>query len=120
MRAFDVLLNGKRLCVAGVGDNGVLSTIVNHVAGFGRDEVSLRVGGLASATEEHVTWRALTLRVGDEVTVRIIEADSVDKPRSRYRPNSKQDERNSKAYIQALAKKFGWKLIASPKKKKSK
>src|SRR5580700_5668301 len=113
MRAFDVRLNGKRLCIAGVGDNGVLNTMVDHVAGFGRDEVSLRVGGLVSTTEEHVTWRRLQLKVGDEVTVRIVEADSVDKPRSRYRPNSKQDERNSKAYIQALAKKFGWKLITS-------
>ena len=118
MRAFDVRLNGKCLCVAGVGDDGVLSTIVNHVAGFGRDEVSLRVGGLESPTEEHVTWRNLKLKVGDEVTVRIVEADSVDKPKSRYRPNSKQDERNSKAYIQALAKKFGWTLTTGRKKSK--
>jgi len=30
MRAFEVYLNGERLCVAGFGDNGVLTAIEIH------------------------------------------------------------------------------------------
>jgi len=118
MRAFEVHLNGKRLCVAGLGGDGVLNTMVDHVAGHGRNELYLRVGGLISATEEHVRWRNLRLRLGDKVALRIVETDFVDKPAKRYRADSKQDERNSKAYVRAVAKKFGWKLITSPRKSK--
>jgi len=35
MRAFEVYLNSKRLCLAGIGDEGVLSTIVTHAVGNG-------------------------------------------------------------------------------------
>jgi hypothetical protein len=38
MRAFEVYLNRKRLCVAGIGDDGVLDTMVDHVVGKGRTE----------------------------------------------------------------------------------
>jgi hypothetical protein len=52
MRAFEVHLNGKRLCVAGIDGDCVLNVILNHVAGRGRNELWLSVGGLISATEE--------------------------------------------------------------------
>ena len=118
MRAFEVHLNGKRLFVAGVGGDGVLSAMVNHIAGHRRNELHLTVGGLISATEEHVTWRNLRLKLGDKVALRIVERDSIDQPAKRYRPDSKQDERNSKAYIKAMAKKFGWKLVTQLNKSK--
>lgn len=35
MRAFEVWLNGKKLCLAGIGDDGVLSVIANWVVGKG-------------------------------------------------------------------------------------
>jgi len=114
MRAFQVSLNGKRLCVAGIGQDGVLTGIVDHVARRGRNELSLHVGGLISPTEEHVTWRNVRLKVGDIVSLKIVEADSVDSPRSRYRSGSKQAERNQKAFARAVAKKFGWKLLTRP------
>jgi len=56
MKAFEVFLKGKRLCVAGVGDDGVLTTMIDHVVGNGRNEMYLRVGGLISATGEHVQF----------------------------------------------------------------
>jgi hypothetical protein len=40
MRAFEVYLNGKRLCTAGIGDDGVMNTMIDHVIGDGRDEGS--------------------------------------------------------------------------------
>ena len=83
MRAFEVALNGKRLCTAGVGDDGVLSVIMDHLIGQGHDSVALNVGGLLSKTNEHVVWRHKALKSGDEVHIKVIDAESVDKPRKR-------------------------------------
>src|SRR5689334_17615787 len=87
MRAFDVYLNGKRLCIAGIGEDGVLNAMVNCIVKNGADHMSMNVGGLKSSTEEHIRWNAdrLMLGVGDEVLVKIIEAESVDKPQRIYR-----------------------------------
>jgi hypothetical protein len=95
-----------------------MNVIVNNVVGHGRNELWLNVGGLISATEEHVRWKAPHLKLGDKVALRIIETDLVDQPVERFRTNSKQDERNSKAYVRAVALKYGWKLITRPKKSK--
>jgi len=116
MRAFDVRLNGKRACVAGVGRDGVVSVIVDHVAGNGGQRLHLTVGGLRSDPDEYVTWKSTPLRVGDEVRLKIIEVDSVDRPRTRKRMDPKQEERNSKAYMRKMAKKFGWKLVKMPRR----
>lgn len=56
MRAFEVSLNGKKLCLAGIGDNGVLTTIVNWVPLKGKGDLLLHVGGLMGPTDEHVSW----------------------------------------------------------------
>ena len=116
MRAFEVHRNGKRLCVAGIDGDCVLNTIVDQIVGNGRRELYLRVGGLISATEEHVVWRNVRLKVGDEVKLRIVETGRVDSPKKRYRTDSTKYEKNTKAYCLAAAKKYGWKLITSPKK----
>ncbi len=111
MRAFEVYVNGKRLCVAGIGDSGVLNTMVDQVIGHGRNELYLRIGGLISTTEEHVVWRKLRLKTGDEVRVKIIESASIDRPRERHRRDPKQDLRAQKRYVREMARKLGWKVI---------
>jgi hypothetical protein len=117
MRAFKVHLNGKRVCVAGVGGDGVLNTSVNYVTGNGRDEFSLTVGGLLSPTEEHVRWvRHFPLKVGDKIALHIIETDLVDIPEDRYPMKARRDDQESRTYVRAIAKKFGWKLVTRPKK----
>ena len=87
MRAFKVYLNGKQLCVAGIGEIGNMSTIITHVAGP-RNDLFLHIGGLDNTTEEHVRWDEYPhrkLSIGDEIRVEIIEAESVDEPRERFR-----------------------------------
>ena len=59
-----------------------------------------------------------TFKVGDKVALRIVGTDQVDKPVRRYHIDPKQDERNSKAYVRAVAKKYGWKLLTRSKKSK--
>ena len=116
MRAFEVHLNGKRLCVAGFDGDGVLNTVVNHLAGPGRDAVlELRIGGLISSTDEHVDWHYAKLSVGDEITLKIIETDSADKPTNRIRTDPEQA---AKAYIDKQAERFGWKVIKRRRKTK--
>jgi hypothetical protein len=118
MRAFEVHLNGKRLCVAGVGEHGVLCTCVTYVKGPNGADLDLTVSGLFTPIDEHAIWINRRLKARDKVVVKIIEAESVDKPRKQYRPDSETAERNQKAYVRACAKKFGWQIITRPRKSK--
>src|SRR6266481_1181822 len=108
MRAFEVFLNGKRLCVAGVGKTGVLTTIIDHVSGhFERDRLHLHVGGL-TAGNEFVRWRDQALRLNDVVSLKIVETDAVHKPRTTRRRDPRKELRDQKRYVREMAKKFGW------------
>jgi hypothetical protein len=56
MKAFQVHLNGRKICIAGFSEDGVLTAIVDYVSGDGLDELALSVGGLISSKDEHVRW----------------------------------------------------------------
>jgi hypothetical protein len=91
MRAFQVSVNGEKLCVAGIGDNGVLTSILTLVTRRGEGDLILSLGGLYSQTEEYVNWISQRpLSVGDEVHVKIVEANSVDAP-NKKRPKEPTD-----------------------------
>ena len=86
MRAFEVSVNGEKLCLAGIGDDGVLTSIVHWAARQGEGGFFLQVGGLISQTKEHVNWiNQKPLSVGDYVQVKLIETDVADKPVEEYR-----------------------------------
>jgi hypothetical protein len=89
MKAFMVSVNGRHVCTAGIGPNGVLSTILSWVGGgpaLGVEgEFRLHVGGLDTRTDEHVKWITPELAVGDEVTVRVVEVEQVDPEVSRHK-----------------------------------
>jgi hypothetical protein len=94
MKAFLVFVNGKRFSLAGVGKNGVLTATVTLVKGQNlegggklRSRLELRVGGLDTLTREHLCWHGQKrLKVGDEIKIRVVSAESVDKPTERYAP----------------------------------
>src|ERR1043166_1346643 len=107
MRAFKVSLNGKKLCVAGVGDRGVLSAIVNWVANDRGADLFMEVGGLAN--EEHVAWiKQKHLRVGDEIRVKVFEVKSADRPTEIRRIHPGEELKAQKRYVRVMAKKLGW------------
>jgi hypothetical protein len=123
MPAFQVSLSGRKLCTAGVGDHGVLTTMVTWVRRKGGDtlekrpdsveeELSLHVGGLITPKQEHVGWVERPLKAGDEVRVKIVEAAKVGRPRERRRRDPAIELRSQKKYCRMLAKKFGWKIVA--------
>ena len=88
MIAFEVHLNGKKLCTAGLGELGVLTSIVSWRGPQPlKDgtvppgaELRLEVGGLSAPAEEHVRWAQRDLRIGDEVRISVIEAGVADPP----------------------------------------
>lgn len=99
MICFEVMINGKKICTAGVGDAGVLSALLTFVKrpkgseetqgnqDQGKSEsIDLRVGGIANVdpeTSEHVDWLHQYLSVGDEISIKVIEAAKCDPPSSK-------------------------------------
>jgi hypothetical protein len=86
MIAFEVFINTHRICLAGVGNDGVLNAIVNWV---GRSDsvgdIFLKVGALDTSAYEFLRWHVPSIGVGAEILVRVVEANSVDLPDERFR-----------------------------------
>jgi hypothetical protein len=118
MRAFEVSLNGKRLCLAGVGDDGVLSAIVNWVTRKGTGDLFLEVGGLISPAHEHVSWETQRrLRMGDSIRVKVVDASSVDRPKKRKKSDPAVLLKARKRYVRKMAQQLGWKTVVQSKPK---
>jgi hypothetical protein len=121
MRAFALYLNGKKIGTAGIDGHGVLGAIISWVGDNGRttlpkrrravEDIDVVLGGLSTETDEHLRWCRRPLRVGDDVCIKVIEADSVDRPRHRQPRNRTEELRHQKAYVRQMAKKFGWKIV---------
>jgi hypothetical protein len=128
MRAFQIHLNGKRLCTAGVGEDGVLTAVVRSIlrprqvskqkrSSRSKEDLAIDVGGLISPTLEHLRWKTPRLRSGDEICIKIIETDSADKPNERKRA-APELESAKKKYVERTAKSLGWKIVKPPPSRK--
>lgn len=90
MICFEVQVNGVKICTAGTGEFGVLTSglawVNNRQEPSVEDSVnrvSLNVGGLTipeNDSGEFVTWVRQDLKVGDEVRMRVVEAIVADEP----------------------------------------
>ena len=88
MKCFEITINGEKVCTAGVGDDGVLNSVIsfakrNDVETQPSESLDLRVSGVANlepGVMEHLEWLQRDLSVGDEVLIRIIEDSTCDKP----------------------------------------
>jgi hypothetical protein len=49
-----------------------------------------------------------SLRIGDEVCIRVVETDSIDRPRRQKRRSAAEELREQKRYVRHFAKKLGW------------
>ena len=113
MVAYEVFLNDKRLCLAGIDGDGVLNAILSYGRGGQVDYLRIPVGGLISATKEQLQWTCPHLKIGDEVKVRIIDATSVDEPMSHH-VAPEFDSESEKAHVRWWVKKLGWTVIERP------
>ena len=75
MRAFEIYLNGKKLCVAGMELGQLLFSISGGQNAHGRGDVGLGMTG-ATLRDEIVRWDQRPLQIGDQVRVKIVEADA--------------------------------------------
>lgn len=132
--AYEVHLNGQRLCIAGADDLGVLTAILTIGGKLGsrsvrpprtqsaedtgeeRPRPTLHVSGLTSrsveGTDEHLRWQpGVVLAIGDVVELRILEVapDAADPAeaeiRSRKPPDRRTYERVKQEYLR-LREKF--------------
>jgi|SRR5205809_150974 len=105
MIAFEVKVNGRKICTAGIRQFGDLCAYLDwrsgpHVApstGFQHDHemLQLTVAGVHVRYKpkkaphlkqgfkytESVEWATRKIRTGDEVTIRVVEAARADRPR---------------------------------------
>jgi hypothetical protein len=117
MRAFEVHLNGKRLCVAGLEEGTLLFSVGCTENKHGRGEVGLGMTGLL-LTQSSIRWQQRVLRMNDEVRVKIVETSEVDK--FKVLQKAPADERKyEKAYVRRMAKEFGWTIQTGARRKKT-
>jgi hypothetical protein len=84
MLAFEITVNGKIACTAGAGPkNRVLASILSWSCRE-PNRVTFSVGG-AAETDHTFEFDVPEISLGDEISIRIIESDSVDEP-SEFRP----------------------------------
>ena len=109
MIAFEVKLNGKRLCVAGAEDLSVLHTSIVAVGKLGSKTVPARpdetspdiyysISGLTArrdpAKDVHLNWKSIApLKVGDIIQVQVLETSKTDRPKSRKKAVRKNRKR---------------------------
>jgi hypothetical protein len=109
MTVFEILINGKRAGRSGINGPGVLTAIVSLVrrenARRKKELITIDVGGLAddgSGVREDLNWLGSPLAVGDEVTLKILTADSPDPPQSRKSQDPYATLRNKRRYLRTL------------------
>jgi hypothetical protein len=135
MIAFEVHLNGKKVCTAGAGEFGDLTAGLDwrrgpHVSpatGFEHDFelLELVVGGVSVRYKEKkaphlkpgfaythsLEWLRRKVQPGDEVTIKVVDVPSADKPRKRIKVPTPNDTLQShKRYVRGAAKALGWKI----------
>src|SRR5215204_393970 len=112
MSAFEVYVNGRRVCTAVLQRDGVLTTFVTFFRGVGAkgrrvEDATLSVGRLASGSQTHADWLPRNLKVGDEVRVVFSAKKLGDAPKSMRRESKAKREQREREYVEKRAREFG-------------
>jgi hypothetical protein len=94
MHALEFLVNGKRVCVAAPGNDGLVMSSVAMTGALERADtgvVHFRVGGVCG--EQHLEWIRRSLSLGDTVEIRVVDAAQSDPPASIESVTDAQRER---------------------------
>lgn len=112
MRAYEVFLNGKRLCVAGIGSDGYISAYITYRSE--PDATWIDVVGLENRRKLYVQWTRKNLRTGDELLLKIVDRKSVDKYKVIRRHDEKRDlESNENAICEKKPRHWVWRYERS-------
>jgi hypothetical protein len=123
MISFQISIDGRKICTAGVGDAGVTSVTASWVrrpspepasddavSGRFEEELTLDVGGLThdpDGASVHVSWLRQPLRVGQQVTIAVVDTTAVDAPRTREREDPTLAAQRKRAYYERLKREYG-------------
>lgn len=123
MIAFEVSIDGQKKCTAGIADLGVASVIATWVRRASRDptsdqpipghfeeELTLDVGGLAhdpDGASVQVSWLRQSLKVGQQITLSVVETQEPDPPRTRDREDPTWTARKKREYYERLKREYG-------------
>lgn len=105
MVVFEISVNGQRAFAMAAGDFGMLTASlmwhrIQTNAGPIHEDIRLMGRGLEPGGGKHLHWPDRNLKVGDEVTVRIVDSTTFDEPAERVtleEMRSKTEELESKA-----------------------
>jgi hypothetical protein len=100
--------------VAGIGEKGVVTTIITWAIRDGDAHCSLHIGGLISPVREHVSWvRDRIIAPGDIVQVTVLDSTTADEPITRSTQDQDKDLEARKEHVRKLAQDLGWKVQES-------
>jgi hypothetical protein len=128
MIAFEVSLNGRRVCTAGIEHFGVVSAILTWVRRHPKrsrtgktveEELTAEVGGLRSQDSEpgeHLEWFKRSLHVGDRVSIRVVDVTKVDAPKTRPRDDPATVARAKRRYFERLKKELATAKRSAPRR----
>ncbi len=120
MSSIEVSINSKHhATVSLAGEPGVLSCILNYMnrsTDTGKeDKYHISFGGIDNSSGDYVDWDRVDLKIGDEVTFKILNNSvAIPKP-ARRKHNGEKAEYSKKDYIRQCAKNFGWTIIEDEK-----
>jgi hypothetical protein len=117
MRAFEIHLNGKKLCVAGLKEGTLLFSVACVENKHGRGGIGLGMTGILLG-QSTVRWQQRSLRMRDEVRIKIVETANVDKYKV-LQKTPRDESYYEKAYLRKMAKRWGWTIQMGAKGKKT-
>jgi hypothetical protein len=122
MIGFEISIDGKKACTAGVSSSGVTSVVASWVSRPSGDaapgqpsarfeeELTLEVGGLThdpDGAPVHVRWLRQPLRPGQQIIVAVVETEAADPPHQREREDPSESAHRQREYYERLKREYG-------------
>jgi hypothetical protein len=115
--AFQVSLNGKLICTAGLEDIGVLTSVLTWVRrrAYSQNHSSIEeeltfdvtaLDGQDPKHTEHLKWLSESLHVGDSISIRIVDVEAADPPVERDRDDPEAVERAKRRYFEHMKREY--------------
>ena len=111
MIAFEISIDGRKACTAGVSPAGVTSVIATWVRReSSEEELCLEVGGLShdpDGASVHLRWLRQPLRPRQRIVIDVLETEAVDPPERREREDPARVAQQKRAYYERLKREYG-------------